>query len=101
MFFGASFARRQEAGTAEVFISAQRGRAYVLPTLDGLLLSLEEKWLQSLVIILEQLDSNMPSDTGPEDRPSVFSLCLVLEAIELRSREESSGCKSGGVGSLS
>lgn len=63
-----------------MFISAQRGRACVLPIPDGLLLSLEEKGRQSFMIILEQLDSNMPSDTGPEDRPSVSSLLSGIES---------------------
>lgn len=80
MFFGAPLARRQEAGAAEVFIGAQRGRACVLPVPDGLLLSLEEKGLQSFMVTLEQLDSNMPTDTGPEDRPSEFSLLSGIES---------------------
>lgn len=101
MFFGAPLARRQEAGAAEVFIGAQRGRACVLPVPDGLLLSLEEKGLQSFMVTLEQLDSNMPTDTGPEDRPSEFSLLFWNRKQQNSEAERSSGCRSGGGRSLS
>lgn len=60
--------------------SVHKGVERVLPIPNGLLLSLEEKGRQSFMIILEQLDSNMPSDTGPEDRPSVSSLLSGIES---------------------